>query len=83
MAGTADDIIRLVTQIVTDLVDDADAVVIEASEEEGALHVDVTVAEEETGKVIGRKGRIIKAIRTISRAAASQGDLDVEVEVIG
>ena len=38
--------------------------------------------EADAGKVIGRQGRIIKAVRTIARAAASQENAHVEVELI-
>ena len=52
-------------------------------DEDGALHIDITVADDEVGKVIGRRGRMIKAIRTLARAAASQAELSVEVEILG
>ncbi len=46
---------------------------IEASEtEDGSILVEVRVNEEDAGKVIGRQGRVIKAIRTLARAAASR-----------
>ena len=45
------------------------------------IEVQITVAEGDIGKVIGRQGRIIKAIRTLARAAASQCGLHAEVEL--
>ena len=39
--------------------------------EDGSIFVEVRVNEEDAGKVIGRQGRVIKAIRTLARAAAS------------
>ena len=38
--------------------------------------------EEDAGKIIGRQGRVIKAIRTLARAAASRGDIPVDVELV-
>ena len=42
----------------------------------------MSVNPEDVGRVIGRQGRIIKAIRTLSRAAGSRHDLRIEVELI-
>ena len=50
--------------------------------EEGALLVEISVADEDAGKVIGRQGRVIKAIRTLCRAAGSRNGAAVEVEII-
>ena len=44
--------------------------------------MEVSVNPEDVGRVIGRQGRIIKAIRTLSRAAGSRHDLRIEVELI-
>ena len=44
--------------------------------------VEVRVNEEDAGKVIGRQGRVIKAIRTLARAAASRTNTHVEVELL-
>jgi uncharacterized protein len=83
MADSREDISRLVESLVMPLVDDRDAVSIESSEtEDGAVFIEIRVAESDAGKVIGRQGRVIKAIRTLSRAAGSRHDLDVEVELI-
>lgn len=81
MPHTADDITELVRSLVTQLVDEPDAVEVAGSEENGELYIEVSVAEGDIGKVIGRQGRIIKAVRTLVRAAASQANLRVEVEL--
>jgi len=73
----------LVRYLVTALVDDADAVSIAASESDEGVTYEITVDPADVGKVIGRQGRIIKAIRTLARAAGSSSDKPVEVEVIG
>ena len=72
--------VELVEHLVRSLVDNQEAVNITSSTSANELMIEVSVAEEETGKVIGRQGRIIKAIRTLARASA---DYSVEVEVLG
>lgn len=72
--------VELVEHLVRSLVDNQEAVKITSSTNAGELMIEVSVADEETGKVIGRQGRIIKAIRTLARASA---DFSVEVEVLG
>lgn len=56
--------------MVRGLVDEPDAVRVDEIEEDGDLVYEVTVAEEDLGRVIGRGGRVAKALRTVSRAAA-------------
>ena len=70
----------LVEMLVRNLVDDQDSVSVVTKQESSGIVIEVTVAQEETGKVIGRQGRIIKAIRTLARATT---DDSVEVEVLG
>lgn len=83
MPDSREDISGLVETLVMPLVDDPDAVSIESSNTEtGAVLIEVRVAQEDAGKVIGRQGRVIKAIRTVARAAGSRHGLDVEVELI-
>ena len=83
MADSREDISGLVETLVMPLVDDADAVSIESSDTEtGAVLIEVRVAQADAGKVIGRQGRVIKAIRTLARAAGSRHGFDVEVELI-
>ncbi|NTU88311.1 MAG: KH domain-containing protein [Actinobacteria bacterium] len=81
MAQTHEDVAGLVDMLVRSLVTDEDAVKIDSSEEGDTLRLDISVSEEEVGKVIGRQGRVIKAIRTLARAAASQAGFSVEVEI--
>lgn len=82
MAATADTE-RLVRFVVESLVEDADAVSITRTEDGDTVTYEVTVAPDDVGKVIGRGGRIIKAIRTLARAAGSTIGQGVEVEVVG
>lgn len=73
----------LVRYLVTSLVDSPEAVSVEVKESDEALTFEITLDPADVGKVIGRQGRIIKAIRTLTRAAGSNGDKQVEVEVLG
>ena len=73
----------LVTFLVTSLVDEPDAVSVTSEQEGSTVSVSITVAPDDIGKVIGRQGRIVKSIRTLARAAGSQSNLNVEVEVDG
>lgn len=83
MAEFREDIANLVEALVVPLVDDPDAVEITSTDtEEGALLVEISVADEDAGKVIGRQGCVIKAIRTLCRAAGSRNGAAVEVEII-
>ena len=52
------------------LVEDPDAVDVEELEEDGDLVYEITVAEDDLGRVIGKGGRVANAIRTIAKAAA-------------
>ncbi len=74
---------ELVRYLVTSLVDEPDAVKIERVEDAGDTVLEVTVAPDDIGKVVGKQGRIIKAIRTVARAASGSDEAPVHVEVIG
>ena len=75
----SDKVADLVEYIVCGLVDDESAVSLDVS---GSL-IEVTCSEEDAGRVIGRKGRTIKAIRTLARALGQRVGTAVEVEVVG
>ena len=79
----SDRVADLVEYIVCGLVDDEDSVSLDVTDrEEGAL-IEVSCSEEDAGRVIGRKGRTIKAIRTLARALGQRVGTAVEVEVVG
>ncbi|MDR0347043.1 MAG: KH domain-containing protein [Coriobacteriales bacterium] len=83
MAGQQGDAVGLVQSIIVSLVDDPEQVSITSSQNDDTLVIEVHVAPDDTGKVIGRQGRIIKAIRTLTRAASSYaGGARIEVEVM-
>lgn len=72
---------ELVRVIAQSLVDDPSAVVVEETENEKGLVISLSVAEDDMGKVIGKQGRIAKAIRTVAKAAASKEEKKVIVEI--
>ena len=79
----SDRIADLVEYLVCSIVDDADGVSLEVIDGADSSTIEVTVAEGDVAKVIGRHGRTIKAIRTLTRALAARLDTSVEVEVLG
>ncbi len=74
---------ELLIVIVTGLVDKPEEITVTADEknEEGIIVYHLHVAEEDMGRVIGRQGRIAKAIRTVMRAAAARNDEKIQVEI--
>jgi uncharacterized protein len=64
------------------LVDDPDAVEVEEFDEDGDIVLEISVAEDDVGRVIGRGGRIANAIRTLAKAAAVREDRRVIVDIV-
>lgn len=79
----SDRIADLVEYLVVSIVDDPDAVSLEVIDGASSSTIEVTVAEADVAKVIGRHGRTIKAVRTLARALAARLGTSVEVEVLG
>jgi hypothetical protein len=77
------DIEGLVRFLVESLVDAPEAMRIDVQESGDSVRYEITLDSEDVGKVIGRGGRIIKAIRTLARAAGSMDGRHVEVDVVG
>ncbi len=73
---------ELVEVIAKALVDNPDAVEVKAVEGERSTVLELKVAPEDMGKVIGKQGRIAKAIRTVVKAAATKSDKRVVVEIL-
>lgn len=83
MSELSEDVVGLVETVVKPLIEFEDDLEITSSEEgEDEILVEIRVNEEDAGKVIGRQGRVIKAIRTLARAAASREGAHVEVELL-
>jgi uncharacterized protein len=73
---------ELVEYLARRLVEQGDQVVVEEVEEDGALVIRLRVAPEDLGRVIGRGGRIARALRTLVRAGAAHGDRRVMLEIV-
>jgi uncharacterized protein len=73
---------ELVEFLARSLVEDPDAVSVEEVDENGDLVLEITVADDDLGRVIGRRGRIANALRTIAKAAATRSDRRVIVEIL-
>ncbi len=73
----------LLTSIVNGLVEDKDAVKIDIDEpdDEGVIVYHLHVASDDMGRVIGKQGRIAKAIRTVMRAGAGRKNQKIMVEI--
>lgn len=72
---------ELAIHIARQLVDQPDKVDVTASEEGGVTRLMLKVAEEDKGKIIGKQGKVIKAIRAIVGVAAAKADKTVVVDV--
>lgn len=73
---------ELVEVIAKALVDNPDEVIVTETVKENAIVINLTVAESDTGKVIGRGGRIAKSIRAVVKAAATKEDKKVIVDIM-
>lgn len=72
---------ELLEYLAKSLVDDQDSVSIETTEEEDALVLELSVAEDDVGQLIGRRGRTISALRTVMRAVGASQDQRVLVDL--
>jgi uncharacterized protein len=73
---------ELLEFLVKALVEDPDAVEVEELEEDGDLIYEISVAEGDLGRVIGKGGRVANAIRTVAKAAAVRLDRRVIVDIL-
>ena len=74
---------ELLITIVSALVEDKSAVQVTADEpnEDGTIVYHLHVAPDDMGRVIGKQGRIAKAIRVVMRAAATRNDAKISIEI--
>ncbi|MBM4380695.1 MAG: KH domain-containing protein [Deltaproteobacteria bacterium] len=72
----------LIRYLVLGLVDKADQVEVRAEEGEGVVTVSLKVAQDEVGKIIGRDGRTVNALRTLLTAAAVKVGKKARLEVL-
>ena len=73
---------EIVEYLARRLVDEPDAVRVDEVERDGALILQLHVAKDDVGKVIGRQGRIARALRTVVRASAARRDQRVLLEIV-
>ena len=73
---------ELVEYLIRALVEHPDEVRVEEVESDGDVVLEVRVADDDLGRVIGRSGRVANAIRTIAKAAATHEDRRVMVEIL-
>ncbi|MGI6316058.1 MAG: KH domain-containing protein [Christensenellales bacterium] len=73
--------IDLVSLIAKSLVREPDKVVVKATETENGVTLELSVAPEDMGRVIGKQGRIAKAIRTLVKAASAGDEVRYNVEI--
>ena len=73
---------ELVEVIEKALVDDPDSVAVSERQDGRTTVIEVRVADSDMGKVIGKQGRIAKAIRSVVKAAAAKEDKKVVVDII-
>jgi hypothetical protein len=75
-----DNVVRYVTE---QIVDDASSVEVEVvNDGEDSVVAEVRTAKKDMGRVIGRRGRVARAIRAVARAAGEEEGLDVQVEFL-
>lgn len=73
---------ELVLDIAKALVDNPDEVKIEETIKEDEIILKLSVSQDDMGKVIGKQGRIAKAIRTVIKSAANREDKKVSLEIV-
>lgn len=71
---------EVLVYLITQIVDDKDSVELEIEESDTKLSMVARVAQDDMGRVIGKRGRVAHGIRALVRAAAVQDELEVEVD---
>lgn len=74
--------LQLVEFMAKSLVDNPDAVVVQESQEGDLTVIELSVAPEDMGKVIGKQGRIAKAMRTVIKAVSVKEDKKYSLEIL-
>jgi predicted RNA-binding protein YlqC (UPF0109 family) len=64
------------------IVEDAEAVVVRAEEDRRGLVFRLSVAPDDVGRIIGRRGRVAQSLRAVVRAAAAREGVDVTVDIV-
>ena len=74
--------LQLVEFMAKSLVDDPSSVVVQESQEGDLTVIELSVAPDDMGKVIGKQGRIAKAMRTVIKAASVKEDKKYSLEIL-
>ena len=74
--------VELLTQIIKQIVDKPEEVTVNEVQGERSVVLEIKVADEDVGKVIGREGRIINALRQIIKAAAGKRNKRINIELL-
>jgi uncharacterized protein len=74
--------VDLVEYVAKSLVDDPDAVKVEVVEEQGGTVIELRVADDDMGKVIGRNGSVAKALRTLLKVTAAREGEPITLEIL-
>lgn len=76
-------VLNVVTYLVTQIVDDPDAVKVEiVTDGDDSVVAEVRTAKSDMGRVIGRRGRVARAIRSVASIAGDEEGLSVDVEFL-
>lgn len=73
---------ELVEYLARSLVDEPEAVTVEAVDTGRMTVYEVTVAEDDVGQMIGRQGKVIRAVRSLAKASATREGTRVDVDVV-
>ncbi|MGI9603951.1 MAG: KH domain-containing protein [Acidimicrobiales bacterium] len=73
---------RVCKYLVQSIVEHPDDVKVRVDDGDSRYQLEVSVADGDMGRVIGKRGRVANAIRTVVRAAAAQDDIEVDVEFL-
>jgi uncharacterized protein len=74
--------VELVTYVARSLVDDPDSVRVEVADEDGVQVIELHVAEDDMGKVIGRNGSVAKALRTLLKVVSAREGRAISLEIV-
>jgi predicted RNA-binding protein YlqC (UPF0109 family) len=73
---------NVLTYLATSIVEDPDAVVVESEERRNSVTLRLHVGPSDMGRVIGRRGRVAQAIRSVVRAAGAKEGVDATVDIV-
>ena len=73
---------RVLEYLVREIVEDSDAVRIEVDESSPRVVLNVHVGQGDLGRVIGKRGRVAKSVRRVTRAAAAKDAVEIDIEFV-